>query len=225
MSTPAITGLKDALAGIPLTSIALQQAIQQINPRNFEPFLPASEPALIKGLKAASKLDRPVDELVETLEETESGLAKTTRSVSKAYKPKPARISIKDQTFLKDLCWRSAEKTGEPDTSVSFRIFDPSDSDKLEIALYLDDLGLVKVRDDYSVSITQKGAKFVEVTLSQKPPDKKKEIVAEPPDKKKETPPESNDIVKPIFLAHGHDQEMKKKLSGLLPYGISIIGH
>jgi predicted nucleotide-binding protein len=204
---PASNALQEALDSVRVNmpaSAALQQTIQQIQTSNFEPFLPATELPLVKSLNVAPTLDRPVNELVETLEETETGLAKTARSVSKAYKPRRPRINIKDETFLKDLYWRSAEKNGQKDTLVSFQMFDANDSDKLEIALYLDDLGLIDVSDDHSVSITQKGAKFVEQKILQEPPDKKK------------GPPESDNLVKPIFLGHGHDKEMKKKVTRAL---------
>jgi predicted nucleotide-binding protein len=187
----------------PLSARWWQQIIQQIVPDNFDPFLYQS--ALVEELDAARNLDIPVSQLVRTLKATENELAETTRDASNAYKPKPAEIDVRDQSFLKNLYALSIQKTGQPDTSVYFRCFDPTDVNKRDIALYLADVGLVKVKGDCSVSITQKGVEFVEMIESEKTPRKKQLI-----------PPESEKPVKPIFLAHGHDKPMKKAVIRVL---------
>jgi predicted nucleotide-binding protein len=173
----------------PLTN-TWKQAIQQLQPSNFETFLPESQEVVSRKLTVAT--DVPVSQLVKTLETTENELAETTRTVSNLWKPEPATVGRREQAFLEDLYELAAQKTGKPDTEATFQMFKPSNSEKQRIAKHLSMEGLAKLKRDNSINITQKGARFLEKISSEEP------------------------YTQPVFLVHGRDYSMKNAVSNAL---------
>ena len=199
----SLKGIQEKLKDLQPIATGWQQAIQQIKPIRFEPFLPSSELAVLKGLEAAPKLDRPVTQFVETLEETEDNLAKTTRIVSKIVKPPSPKIGAAQQKLLLVVYELSRQHTGLPNTSATFQIFEPSDIKKLEIAQFLADIGLMDLKDDdRSLSITPKGIDFAK-KISGKTP--RTRAISKP-----------NKFERKIFLAFGRDKKMKNRVQGAI---------
>ena len=167
-----------------------KQAIQQLQPKKFETFLPESQQVVSRKLTVAP--DLPVSQLVKTLETTENELAETTRTVSNLWKPEPATISTREQAFLEDLYELATQKTGKPDTEAAFQMFEPSNSEQRKIAHYLSKKGLAKLKRDCSISLTEKGARFAEKIRSEEP------------------------HIQPVFLVHGRDYRIKNAVTRAL---------
>ena len=187
----AINQMKDLWKSLEPVTNSWKLAIKQIQPENFEPFLPESPQAVNKKFAGAPNPDRPVSQLVKTLETTGNELVETTRTVSNLWKPEPATISKREEAFLEDL-YELATQTGKPDKEAAFPMFEPSNSEQQEIAQYLSKEGLAKLKPDFSISITEKGIAFAQKIRSEEP------------------------HVQPVFLVHGRDYWMKHAVNSKL---------